>query len=688
MPVVEVGGANLLTIPIVTFEHKKDTTPRPVTLRWDGLKQLLTTHDERDDKDGRLWSPAVYKASTTRAKANVQTITAAVGDFDNGTEVQAITKRLDATGVAYIASSTFSHAVETPRFRVAVPFTSPVPAEHWTSLWPAINREYFGSLADPSDKDASRAYYLPSHRPGAPHFAFAKDGMPLPWRALLASIGNGSIASAATQFAGPIPDKIAKGTQHRELVSLAGSMRRRGMDVDEIVAALLVTNAKRLEDPAPPEHIRAIAESVCNLYPPGNKPAPDQGDSGTVPDHKPTVYTSNALQGMTFPEPRWAVPGYLPVGLGLLGGRPKVGKSWMALAIGIGVALGGAVLGRIRVEAGDVLYLALEDRWERLQSRMSKLRQEGAWPSRLFLSTDWPRSDKGGNELIRSWLTDHPEARLIIIDTLPKFRRRVPGGAKNQYDEDYQTGEIWWTIANTFGVCILVICHLRKMSADDPFDAISGTIGLSGVADTNLVLLKERGQGDAVLWITGRDVDEGKHAIRWDPLTAQWTLEGDADEYAKTRERRDIVSVLVKSGQALTPREVAATLGKKPENVKQMMWQMARDSELTSVGEGRYMAGTVIKQSPNRLTGLTEPNSLTLPNPETVSPVRTVSGVSPVMAVSDNEHVEGNGVPKDATLCPYCQQPTAEGRLVCADCDARMNASQVRQDEEVSNESP
>jgi hypothetical protein len=60
---------------------------------------------------------------------------------------------------------------------------------------------------------------------------------------------------------------IPKGEQHHTLVSLAGSMRRRGMDADEIEAALMVTNLKRLEDPAPPEDIRKIAQSVAK-YPP------------------------------------------------------------------------------------------------------------------------------------------------------------------------------------------------------------------------------------------------------------------------------------------------------------------------------------------------------------------------------------------------------------------------------------
>lgn len=69
--------------------------------------------------------------------------------------------------------------------------------------------------------------------------------------------------------------KIRKGSQHDTLVSLAGSMRRRGMGVDEIEAALQVTNATRLEEPAPAQNIKRIAASVCR-YAPGD----DRGIGG------------------------------------------------------------------------------------------------------------------------------------------------------------------------------------------------------------------------------------------------------------------------------------------------------------------------------------------------------------------------------------------------------------------------
>jgi replicative DNA helicase len=52
-------------------------------------------------------------------------------------------------------------------------------------------------------------------------------------------------------------------------------------------------------------------------------------------------WTVSELYDVTLPEPNWAVPGLIPEGLTLLGGRPKVGKSWLALQIAHSISTGG-----------------------------------------------------------------------------------------------------------------------------------------------------------------------------------------------------------------------------------------------------------------------------------------------------------------------------------------------------------
>jgi hypothetical protein len=67
------------------------------------------------------------------------------------------------------------------------------------------------------------------------------------------------------------------------------------------------------------------------------------------------------------------VKGYLVEGATILAGRPKIGKSWLALDWSIAVARGGFCFGDVHCKEGDVLYIALEDNKRRLKSRLAKL---------------------------------------------------------------------------------------------------------------------------------------------------------------------------------------------------------------------------------------------------------------------------------------------------------------------------
>lgn len=123
-----------------------------------------------------------------------------------------------------------------------------------------------------------------------------------------------------------------------------------------------------------------------------------------------------------FPPMRWAVDGILPEGLSLLVGAPKVGKSWLAMDIAVAVASGRSALGQKPVEQGPVLYLALEDNGRRLQSRLDVL--GCGLPPALALYTEWGTGQDAVDE-VRDWLSDHADARLVIVDTLARIKGRT-----------------------------------------------------------------------------------------------------------------------------------------------------------------------------------------------------------------------------------------------------------------------
>jgi hypothetical protein len=341
----------------------------------------------------------------------------------------------------------------------------------------------------------------------------------------------------------------------------------------------------------------------------------------------PRTLTAAELLGLELSPIRWSVPGLVPEGVTLLAGKPKLGKSWMALSIAIAISTGGVALGARPVEEGDVLYMALEDNHRRLRKRLEKLLTEEA-PERLHIATEWPRMDEGGAEALKRWLDAHPDARLVVVDILKRVRPRTSPN-RSVYDADYEALEAMQRLAAEHEVGILVVHHLRNLGATDPLDEISGSTGLSGGADGVLVLKRDRGRADAYLHVTGREIEEeAELALRWDADLASWTLVGDAEEYRVSQERQDIVRVLVEAGEPMTPKEVAEFLDKSANTVKYLMWRMSKDGQLTTVGKGRYSPST------------NPANPLTANSGSSNGSVSAVSEVSSDTDITINEHGE------------------------------------------------
>jgi hypothetical protein len=313
--------------------------------------------------------------------------------------------------------------------------------------------------------------------------------------------------------------------------------------------------------------------------------------NGKQHHQSPRIITADELLRLTLPEPRWAIPSLVPEGLDLFAGKPKLGKSWLALNLAIACAMGGTALGKIVVEGGDVLYLALEDTPRRLQDRLRKIlaRQGGKQPRRLHLATEWARQDKGGLDELRRWVDGHKHARLIVVDTWVKYR---PARTRNAdaYEEDYSHAAAIKKLADEAHIAILPLHHCRKMGAPDPLEEVSGTLGLTGAADAILVLRRERGQHDAALHVTGRDVEEQELALRWHKEDCLWSILGDAEEYRISKERKTILDVFRRSpGQTQSVQQVAAILEKKVGTVRKLLWQMAEAGQLQALTAGHYM---------------------------------------------------------------------------------------------------
>lgn len=131
-------------------------------------------------------------------------------------------------------------------------------------------------------------------------------------------------------------------------------------------------------------------------------------------------------------SPEFIVSHLIPQGIHLLGGSPKIGKSWLVLWMCLQIA-NGKPIWNYETRKGTVLYLALEDSFERLQSRLLEITDEA--PSNLHFAILSKSIDDGLNRQIESFIDEHPDTVFIAIDTLQRIRNNDT--KSNPYASDY-----------------------------------------------------------------------------------------------------------------------------------------------------------------------------------------------------------------------------------------------------------
>ena len=239
------------------------------------------------------------------------------------------------------------------------------------------------------------------------------------------------------------------------------------------------------------------------------------------PAYLPSL-SMNELYEKVYPGKPPVVEGLLYPGVYLFVGAPKVGKSFLMAQLAYHVSKGLPLWG-YEVRQGAVLYLALEDDYPRLQGRLYRMFGEDS-AADLHLSIYAKQLNSGLEEQLRRFVREHPDTRLIIIDTLQKIREA--GAEKYSYADDYKVITSLKHLADGTGICLLLVHHTRKQQADDKFDMISGTNGLMGAADGAFLLQKERRTDSAAtLDISGRDLQDQRLYLKRDEERLAWELE-------------------------------------------------------------------------------------------------------------------------------------------------------------------
>jgi hypothetical protein len=327
------------------------------------------------------------------------------------------------------------------------------------------------------------------------------------------------------------------------------------------------------------------------------------GDIGIVSAAPPTRRimfqrtSTNVIMATKYPPLRAVVAGYLYEGFTVLAGRQKLGKTWLAIDWALAVATGGVAMGSINCEAGNVLYIDMENGPRRIQGRIKTLfPNEKDIPdlSRLEWVTEAPQLDQGFIAELERWRLSVPNPTMVVIDVLQRIK---PAGsmARNSYENDYSAWAPLQQWATEKQVAVLGLHHTKKGGADDPLEALSGSNGLSACADTTIVL--DSDQNGKTLYVRGRDVEEKETAVIF--TAGNWTVLGEAADVRRSDERSVIIETLRDNREPMTPTELAAALGKQPNNIKQLTFKMAKAGELHRVGKGRYWTDPVHPHNPD-----------------------------------------------------------------------------------------
>lgn len=328
--------------------------------------------------------------------------------------------------------------------------------------------------------------------------------------------------------------------------------------------------------PLPPEDLRVFVESVRKRH---------RLKALSLKKR----FSAEELMQEDLPPLRFMIDRILPEGLTLLAGKPKTGKTFLALQLATDVADRRKVFDVWPTSSGTVIYYALEDGFRRIQDRLKKILRGRKAPRNLHILTELPRLDNGGLNLLEEEVKRNSGVCFVIIDTFAAVRPHSSRGKKSFFEEDYSALKGPQTLANKYGFSVLVVHHMRKGEASDRFDQVSGTLGLNAAVDNIWILGHSRGRADAVLQVTGRDLEEGEWVLNFKRDLGQWKLaEGAPEDYQRTTARQAIIEVIRRAKIPLGPKDVAKEIKKSDQAVRKLMTEMAKSGELQKSDRGKY----------------------------------------------------------------------------------------------------
>jgi hypothetical protein len=294
------------------------------------------------------------------------------------------------------------------------------------------------------------------------------------------------------------------------------------------------------------------------------------------------VQSAQTILQTDYPPPVSIVENLLPVGLGSLSGRPKIGKSWLALQLFRSMATGLPFLGQ-KVTPSPSLYIALEDSPSRLKKRMVAQ----AWPLNTrrvdFLFGKEFREqigllDRGGLEVFKRLLVES-DYRLVVVDT---FSRALAADQRDEGEITLALGPLQ-EFAISQEICILLIDHHRKPSglSPSPVDDILGSTAKAGVPDVIWGIYREQGKQVATLEIVGRELDQQSLPLVFNKETFHWEVSN-----LLPQRQAELLEVLADIGPASVS-QIASAIGQPVSHTSRRLNELLIEEKVVRSRDGK-----------------------------------------------------------------------------------------------------
>jgi hypothetical protein len=352
---------------------------------------------------------------------------------------------------------------------------------------------------------------------------------------------------------------------------------------EEVQAAYIAMRPALAE--AMPKFMRALDRRLKDKL---GQALPSLEAEASVPQGPPfQPYSLAELQKESIPPRHWIIDGVIPEGVHVLAGPSGGGKSFWAFQMCLGVGHGGTVFSKFEVEQGEALYLALEDDKRGTQERAEWLESDGAtWPRDVYIEHHAKRLDMGLVDDLRGWLEAHPCARLIVVDVL--FNIRTPSRSKEDlYAQDYAVAQALKPLAQHYRVAIILLHHCNKrLKADDPLDAVSGTTGLIAPADVKGVFLRSSGEADWTLYLRGRPIAEQRLAFTFRECV--WTYLGESQAVERSATQKAILATLEAFDGPMMPKKISEHSNIRADLVRFTLRRMLHEGTVRQPQTGWY----------------------------------------------------------------------------------------------------